>query len=433
MSYEYDNNGGFRKSSNNGNKDEIGSWIIIAIAFAVAWPVGLFLLLSKLSDSNKKKKPTNRVEQYYSASGTEQSNYYNEVNLTGQGTSGEYRAQTGTQAKSQSKAQPKTKTQTVSKTAGKLTKTPQYGEKGARIMKIVGIVLAVLGAFAMLGTMDDLRFSIEYGYMVDFFVEMFYGVGMFAGGLGLLFGSRSMKRRQRRFAKYLACAGDREVLDINELAVAADVTEPKAEHDVELMVEKGMWGDQAYVDAGRDMLFRSRSAAAEYFRTKEQPQVKVTQIPTQAEEGFSGVLRNIRRANDRIADPVLSEKIDRLEAVTARIFKVIEGNPKKTEKASTFLNYYMPTTQKLLDSYADFEEAGVSGENLGQAKARIAQTMDNIIAGFEHQLDELYRAEAMDINSDIKVMETMLKRDTGKVSDDFGLDGGTAVQWEETE
>lgn len=428
MSYEYDNNGGFRKSNNNGNKDEIGSWIIIAIAFAVAWPVGLFLLISKLSDS-KKKKPTNHVEQYYTASGAQQSNSYNEVNLTGQGTSGEYKAQ----AEAPTKSQTKTKTQAASKTAGKLTKTPQYGEKGARIMKIVGIVLSLLGALAMLGTMGDLRFSIEYGYMWDFAVDMFYGAGLFAGGLGLLFGSRSMKRRQRRFAKYLACAGDREVLDINELAVAADVTEPKAEHDVELMVEKGLWGEQAYVDAGRDMLFRSRSAAAEYFRTKENPQAKSAPIPAQAEEGFSGVLRNIRRANDRIADPVLSEKIDRLEAVTARIFKVIEGSPEKTEKASTFLNYYMPTTQKLLDSYADFEEAGVSGENLGQAKARIAQTMDNIIAGFEHQLDELYRAEAMDINSDIKVMETMLKRDTGKVSDDFGLDGGTAVQWEETE
>ena len=54
--------------------------------------------------------------------------------------------------------------------------------------------------------------------------------------------------------------------------------------------------------------------------------------------------------------------------------------------------------------------------------------MDNIIAGFEHQLDELYRETAMDIDSDIRVMETMLKRDTASVADDFGLGGGTATQ-----
>lgn len=75
----------------------------------------------------------------------------------------------------------------------------------------------------------------------------------------------------------------------------------------------------------------------------------------------------------------------------------------------------------------------MSGENLNQAKARIEETMDNIIAGFEHQLDDLYRDAAMDIDSDIRVMETMLKRDTSSVADDFGLDGGTAVQMPDTE
>ena len=72
-------------------------------------------------------------------------------------------------------------------------------------------------------------------------------------------------------------------------------------------------------------------------------------------------------------------------------------------------------------------EAGVSGENLSQAKSRIAATMDNIVAGFEHQLDELYRTDAMDVNSDIRVMETMLRRDTASAASDFGL-GGAAVQ-----
>lgn len=53
--------------------------------------------------------------------------------------------------------------------------------------------------------------------------------------------------------------------------------------------------------------------------------------------------------------------------------------------------------------------------------------MDNIVAGFEHQLDELYRTDAMDVDSDIRVMETMLRRDTASAADDFGL-GGAAVQ-----
>ena len=63
----------------------------------------------------------------------------------------------------------------------------------------------------------------------------------------------------------------------------------------------------------------------------------------------------------------------------------------------------------------------MEGENLKQAKQRIESTMDSIVKGFEHQLDELYKTDAMDVDTDIRVMESMLRRDTGSVSDDFGL------------
>ena len=200
-------------------------------------------------------------------------------------------------------------------------------------------------------------------------------------------------------------------------------------------MEKGMWGPDAYLDRGNDMLFRSQDAANAYFAEHRAASARQTAQSAAVPEaqGDEGTLEAIRRANDRIDDPVLSAKIDRLETITCQIFKVIQEEPAKKAKASTFLNYYLPTTQKLLDSYADFEEAGISGQNLDQAKARIQETMDNIIAGFEHQLDELYRDAAMDIDSDIRVMETMLKRDTSTVADDFGLDGGTAVQMPGTE
>ena len=104
-----------------------------------------------------------------------------------------------------------------------------------------------------------------------------------------------------------------------------------------------------------------------------------------------------------------------------KIFQAVEEDPRKRSRIDTFLNYYLPTTQKLLDSYAQFEDAGVEGENLRQAKSRIEGTMDAIVEGFEHQLDQLYKADALDVDSDIRVMETMLHRDTASVEKDFGL------------
>ena len=192
-------------------------------------------------------------------------------------------------------------------------------------------------------------------------------------------------------------------------------------------MQKGFWGKEAYLDLGQGVLVRTFEAAEDL----EQAQKEAQPAPAEAEEGYSGQLRDIRRANDRIADPAISAKIDRLEDLAGKIFRIVEEEPAKKAKASTFLNYYLPTTQKLLDSYADFEEAGVSGGNVSQAKQRIADTMDKIVAGFERQLDQLYQSDAMDVDSDIRVMEQMLRRDGGSAAEDFGM--GAALQQEQSE
>ena len=256
----------------------------------------------------------------------------------------------------------------------------------------------------------------------------------FEGGKGeqypLLLGSGAMKRRQRRFATYLRTVGQKQAVPLDYLARAADVSRRRVEKDVNLMLEKGLWGDEAYIDMGSGMLFKSQAAATAYFDAAHRAKAEQGQ-PAQtapAPAGYAAILAQIRELNDRIADEAISAKLDRMEQVSGRIFKLIEEDEAKRDAAGTFLNYYLPTTLKLLENYASFEEAGVSGENLSQAKAKIEKTMDSIVAGFEHQLDELYRTDAMDIDSDIRVMETMLRRDTASVADDFGLNGSSAVQ-----
>ena len=412
MNYEYDPNSGFtpRKENRPPNNEWVG-WLLIGILFITpAWPLGLIMLISKLSDGSSRK----RVNRNYTVNtGSNYQRYQQAAHDVG---AAQQKQQTGEAAPSQ-------KVKRSAQTIADLTHTPQYGAKGAKILKLVGAILGISGLLALGGIIGD---AIS-GYMMPEFEDLFYMTGLVAGGASMWLGGLGMQRRARRFAKYLAYVGNRKAIPINDLARAADVSEAKAEKDLEIMVEKGLWGEGAFVDAGRDMLFLSPEAAEQYYRQQDNPP------PPETEEGYSGILRNIRRANDRIADPALSEKIDRLEEVAAKIFRLIEEQPEKKAKANTFLNYYLPTTQKLLDSYADFEEAGVSGENLSQAKARIADTMDNIVRGFEHQLDELYQAQALDVDSDIRVMEAMLRRDTASAREDFGLDGGTAVQEADTE
>ena len=404
MSYEYDENNGLQPKPPKKNNNDLGSWIFIAVMFAVAWPVGLILLLSKLSEGGgRKMRQQARDAWQRTAAGSA-------ANKTSAGTA---------QAAAAKKA------------VRKVTETPNYSDKGAKTMKIIGAVLGILGCVAMLSAVsDNLSYAYHYNEWWYFARQLFYPLGMMAGGASLLLGSGAMKRRQRRFATYLRTVGQKQAVPLDYLARAADVSRRRVEKDVNLMLEKGLWGDEAYIDMGSGMLFKSQAAATAYYDAAHRAKAEQGQPPqtAPAPAGYAAILAQIRELNDRIADEAISAKLDRMEQVSGRIFKLIEEDEAKRDAAGTFLNYYLPTTLKLLENYASFEEAGVSGENLSQAKAKIEKTMDSIVAGFEHQLDELYRTDAMDIDSDIRVMETMLRRDTASVADDFGLNGSSAVQ-----
>ena len=107
----------------------------------------------------------------------------------------------------------------------------------------------------------------------------------------------------------------------------------------------------------------------------------------------------------------ISEKIDRIEDLTRRIFTLVEQKPAMRPQINKFMNYYLPTTLKLLDSYALLEAQGIEGDNITASKQEIERTMDLLVAGFEKQLDLLFRSQAMDISSDVAVLEGMMAQD----------------------
>ncbi len=372
-------------------------WPLIVFLFALGvWPVALLLLFSKLFGSDEKQQawqaPPLREETVY-------------------------------------RAQLKQETRAV-KVVRKVTKSPAEKKSNARWLKIIGAILLFIGLIAAGEAFGNMLWNPALSYWLE---DMLSGCAAGAGGAAMLVKGVFIDRQLKRFPKYLSVMGDREAVSIDELARTLGYSPKRVQKDLEKMIDRGYFGGTAYLNLELGYLFRS-SGAGEAFRRKfeeaaarEETAEAGSPPPKEAEQGYSGILRNIRRANDQIADPVLSAKIDRLEEITAKIFRAVEEDPKKAGRIDTFLNYYLPTTQKLLNSYAEFEGAGVEGENLRQAKQKIETTMDSIVKGFEYQLDELYKADAMDVDTDIRVMEHMLRRDTGSVEQDFGL-GGSAVR-----
>lgn len=122
-------------------------------------------------------------------------------------------------------------------------------------------------------------------------------------------------------------------------------------------------------------------------------------------------LREMRRLNDSIADPRLSAQISHLEEITQKIVAHVVEHPQKLPQISRFLNYYLPTTLKILNAYDRMDEAGVAGTNIDGTMGRIESVMDSVLAAFDRQLDALFGDIALDITTDITVMEQMLARE----------------------
>ena len=163
----------------------------------------------------------------------------------------------------------------------------------------------------------------------------------------------------------------------------------------------------AYIDNRTDTLV-VRGAAPQPKKPAPAPAPKAQ---PSAEDEYAALLRQLREVNNAIPDPVMSAKISRLETVSARIFALAQKDPDKKAQLQKFMNYYLPTALKLLNTYASLAAQEVDGANISEAKHSIERSMDLLISAFENQLDKLFQADALDVSTDIAALEGMLNMD----------------------
>ena len=129
-------------------------------------------------------------------------------------------------------------------------------------------------------------------------------------------------------------------------------------------------------------------------------------------------IKAMRALNDRIQDETISGQIDRLEEVSGRIFALAQKDPDKKAQLQKFMNYYLPTALKLLNTYASLSGQAVEGTNITEAKHSIERSMDLLVTAFENQLDKLFQSDALDVSADVAALEGMLNMD-GLTGSDF--------------
>ncbi len=284
-------------------------------------------------------------------------------------------------------------------------------EGGGTGLIIGGSILAGIFSLGALACMTPVFLGeFEYPILIPILACLMFA----AGGVSMLFSGIGKNRRSERYLNYLAYIGANREVDLAPMAASFGVPVGKLCRDLRRMLAKGIL-PTGYLDLAEGKLFLTEMGYHAQVRREEPAE----ETPQQAAAREDDILREIRQVNDEIPDEVMSAKIDRIEEITGKILRYQKEHPNKEGQLRTFLNYYLPTTLKILRAYAQLDAQGIEGQNISAAKKRIEDMMDQVVSGFEKQLDKLFQDDAMDITSDVEVLENMLKKDG--LSDEGGI------------
>ena len=273
--------------------------------------------------------------------------------------------------------------------------------------KNIAAICTIMGAVFLFAGMTDAVDIIGAWQVLPDPGELFSDIVMAIGGGGALLTGLRMNRTRKLEQLLDKVVGERDNIPLPELFAAAGVDAARGRAAVKSAIEHGYFGADAYIDNRTDTLV-VRGAAPQ---PKKPAQAPTPKAHPAAEDEYAALLRQLREVNDAIPDPVMSAKISRLEEVSGRIFALAQKDPDKKAQLQKFMNYYLPTALKLLNTYAELDNQGVEGENISESKRRIEQTMDTLVKAFENQLDRLFASDALDVSTDIDVMQNMLRAD----------------------
>ena len=329
------------------------------------------------------------------------------------------RQPTGSQAKKQ--AQPKADPWEVKDPKEKKRSrihSKLMGSSGKGLI-IAGSILAGIFGLGSLALSIEFLETLSYGWFDwEILIPITACLMFMGGGLAMLFSGIGKGRTNERYLNYLAYIGANREVALAPMAASFGVPVSKLCKDLRRMLSKGIL-PTGYLDLAEGKLFLTEMGYRAPEPKQEQAPPVQEETPQQAAAREDDILREIRQVNDDIPDEVMSAKIDRIEEITRKILNYQKSHPNKEGQLRTFLNYYLPTTLKILRAYAQLDAQGIEGENISAAKERIEGMMDQVVYGFEKQLDKLFQDDAMDITSDVEVLENMLKKDG--LSDEGGI------------
>lgn len=250
---------------------------------------------------------------------------------------------------------------------------------------------------------------------------------LFAGSSVMAWKGTTLLGRVRRFRRYVDGLKGRTYCSIQELAGLVGKNEKYVRRDLRRLIGMG-WFRQGHLDRQETCLIVSHETYRQYEESQKQLEVRQRQeledknLRRKEAEGLSDEVRSvidagnayidkIRKSNDAIPGEEISEKISHMQLIVEKIFQRVKERPEYVDDLRKFMDYYLPTTVKLLDAYEELDRQPVQGDNIQNGKQEIEKTLDTLNLAFEKLLDSLFEDTAWDVSTDISVLKTMLAQE----------------------
>lgn len=249
--------------------------------------------------------------------------------------------------------------------------------------------------------------------------------------VGLLLRGITLRKRVKRFKKYVRFIDDNNYFLINDLAKFAREKESFVVKDLSKMIDLGMFLE-GHIDEEKTYFMLNDEVYNDYLNLKNQQIAKeidneklneeIENLEKDEIESTIKIGRNyieqIKNIKNELYKEEIAVKLDKLGNISNQILVQVEKNPNKIQEVNKFINHYLPITIKLINSYKDINNQSVQGENIENAKIEIEKSIDLINSAFENLLDDLYEDVVLDISTDISVLKTLFKQE-GLTEDDF--------------
>ena len=141
-----------------------------------------------------------------------------------------------------------------------------------------------------------------------------------------------------------------------------------------------------------------------------EPSPNSPEVQAVIQEGRTA-LKEMGRLYASIPNPEIRSRINELMSVSDKIIRDAIDDPADVPQIRKFLDFYLPTTIRLLNAYDRMSAQEFGGENITGSMQRIEEMLDTTIAAYKKQLDALFANQAADIQMDIDTMNTMLARE----------------------